>query len=134
MIVAVSCILIEVIDLYGYCWFYCFFFFFFFSSRRRHTRCSRDWSSDVCSSDLVQNTVAVLVRGATLCVYARPDGRAGALVEPVVHAVAVGVHRAATHIHGGGHWRVGTRVPLIGDSVMVGVGRGAATSGEDGQA
>src|SRR5690606_40541089 len=25
---------------------------FFFSSRRRHTRFSRDWSSDVCSSDL----------------------------------------------------------------------------------
>src|SRR2546422_8477135 len=29
-----------------------FFVIFFFSSRRRHTRCSRDWSSDVCSSDL----------------------------------------------------------------------------------
>src|SRR2546422_11285559 len=28
--------------------------FFFFSSRRRHTRCSRDWSSDVCSSDLAR--------------------------------------------------------------------------------
>src|SRR5271169_7114411 len=28
---------------------------FFFSSRRRHTRCYRDWSSDVCSSDLVDN-------------------------------------------------------------------------------
>src|SRR5262245_65813287 len=28
-------------------------FFFFFSSRRRHTRCLSDWSSDVCSSDLV---------------------------------------------------------------------------------
>src|SRR5690554_7810240 len=27
-------------------------FYFFFSSRRRHTRCGRDWSSDVCSSDL----------------------------------------------------------------------------------
>src|SRR5206468_9583291 len=27
--------------------------FFFFSSRRRHTRSDRDWSSDVCSSDLV---------------------------------------------------------------------------------
>src|SRR5258705_9502488 len=26
---------------------------FFFSSRRRHTRCLSDWSSDVCSSDLV---------------------------------------------------------------------------------
>src|SRR2546429_7030097 len=32
--------------------------FFFFSSRRRHTRCSRDWSSDVCSSDL-QNMVDI---------------------------------------------------------------------------
>src|SRR5256884_2025532 len=29
---------------------------FFFSSRRRHTRCSRDWSSDVCSSDLLEAT------------------------------------------------------------------------------
>src|SRR3989442_10749037 len=26
---------------------------FFFASRRRHTRCGRDWSSDVCSSDLI---------------------------------------------------------------------------------
>src|SRR5438874_1369077 len=30
-------------------------FFFFFSSRRRHTRSLRDWSSDVCSSDLDEN-------------------------------------------------------------------------------
>src|SRR5690349_9559779 len=29
--------------------------FFFFSSRRRHTRSLRDWSSDVCSSDLAQH-------------------------------------------------------------------------------
>src|SRR5690606_40775176 len=29
-------------------------FYFFFSSRRRHTRFSRDWSSDVCSSDLAR--------------------------------------------------------------------------------
>src|SRR3712207_7461364 len=28
--------------------------FFFFSSRRRHTRYWRDWSSDVCSSDLLR--------------------------------------------------------------------------------
>src|SRR2546422_1351378 len=33
----------------------CGFIFFFFSSRRRHTRCSRDWSSDVCSSDLTRS-------------------------------------------------------------------------------
>src|SRR2546426_7419588 len=33
---------------YGLC-----IFFFFFSSRRRHTRLQGDWSSDVCSSDLL---------------------------------------------------------------------------------
>src|SRR5256885_12701053 len=32
--------------------------FFFFSSRRRHTRLQGDWSSDVCSSDLVRVTTA----------------------------------------------------------------------------
>src|SRR6266550_6070487 len=37
---------------------YCFFFF---SSRRRHTRCSRDWSSDVCSSDLDWAKIGVTV-------------------------------------------------------------------------
>src|SRR5690606_40518609 len=35
---------------------------FFFSSRRRHTRFSRDWSSDVCSSDL--NTQGAGGRGS----------------------------------------------------------------------
>src|SRR6266542_5931940 len=34
-------------------------FSFFFSSRRRHTRCYRDWSSDVCSSDLEEIADAV---------------------------------------------------------------------------
>src|SRR5216683_4282216 len=34
---------------------------FFFSSRRRHTRSDRDWSSDVCSSDLRTFTVAEAV-------------------------------------------------------------------------
>src|SRR5690606_40822029 len=32
---------------------------FFFSSRRRHTRFSRDWSSDVCSSDLYREEKGV---------------------------------------------------------------------------
>src|SRR5438874_7904166 len=35
-----------------------FFIFFFFSSRRRHTRSLRDWSSDVCSSDLKQGKLS----------------------------------------------------------------------------
>src|SRR5690606_22686104 len=35
--------------------------FFFFSSRRRHTRFSRDWSSDVCSSDLVSRALRMMI-------------------------------------------------------------------------
>src|SRR5690606_6390722 len=34
-------------------------FVFFFSSRRRHTRFSRDWSSDVCSSDLIYDSFTI---------------------------------------------------------------------------
>src|SRR5690348_18136725 len=43
----------------GNIWDFVFFGFFFFSSRRRHTRWTGDWSSDVCSSDLAfgQNTL-----------------------------------------------------------------------------
>src|SRR5690606_41438028 len=37
--------------------------FFFFSSRRRHTRFSRDWSSDVCSSHLTDRLTGLLNRG-----------------------------------------------------------------------
>src|SRR5438034_3362293 len=40
-------------------------FFFFFSSRRRHTRSLCDWSSDVCSSDLVSRAVSELLRRLT---------------------------------------------------------------------
>src|SRR5690606_39446621 len=43
------------------------FCFVFFSSRRRHTRFSRDWSSDVCSSDLRNGSRILLTEaGATL--------------------------------------------------------------------
>src|SRR5690606_39853663 len=37
-----------------------------FSSRRRHTRCSRDWSSDVYSSDLLKNTDRPNLRAVAL--------------------------------------------------------------------
>src|SRR5690606_40888217 len=36
--------------------------FFFFSSRRRHTRFSRDWSSDVCSSDLIRDQGGIALK------------------------------------------------------------------------
>src|SRR5438445_5772989 len=47
-------------------------FYFFFSSRRRHTRYWRDWSSDVCSSDLsstsTQAVCTVILDVQTACV------------------------------------------------------------------
>src|SRR5215813_6649352 len=58
--------------------------FFFFSSRRRHTRCGRDWSSDVCSSDLAAaaagrnpDAVRIICRGVVLAGSEAkgPDGR-----------------------------------------------------------
>src|SRR5690606_40110929 len=45
-------------------------FIFFFSSRRRHTRFSRDWSSDVCSSDL--HVEATLSSSVTANIEATP--------------------------------------------------------------
>src|SRR5699024_11323092 len=41
------------------CGLLCVVGFFFFSSRRRHTRSKRDWSSDVCSSDLPRRAGSV---------------------------------------------------------------------------
>src|SRR5207249_9744690 len=49
-----------------------FFFFFFFSSRRRHTRSKRDWSSDVCSSDLFGRR-ALVGRGDPRMAHVRPQ-------------------------------------------------------------
>src|SRR5699024_5627655 len=43
------------------------FFGFFFSSRRRHTRSKRDWSSDVCSSDLGQFVCRRSSNGTSVC-------------------------------------------------------------------
>src|SRR5699024_4781750 len=50
-------------------------FVFFFSSRRRHTRSKRDWSSDVCSSDLSTTGVgeAIAIPHAKSAAVARPS-------------------------------------------------------------
>src|SRR5947209_16105254 len=50
---------------------YILFFFFFFSSRRRHTRYWRDWSSDVCSSDLERHVNGLRTIGREHRVFGR---------------------------------------------------------------
>src|SRR5262249_61838899 len=47
-------------------------FFFFFSSRRRHTRLVSDWSSDVCSSDLISPQLSQII---AKCLAARAADR-----------------------------------------------------------
>src|SRR6266487_561330 len=59
-----------------------FVFSFFFSSRRRHTRWTGDWSSDVCSSDLAGGVGEAVADGETgIIVDGRsPDETAAAII------------------------------------------------------
>src|SRR3712207_767310 len=59
------------------------FMFFFFSSRRRHTRYWRDWSSDVCSSDLADYTCAKT--GNKMAETTNPKIATGSLREEIVN-------------------------------------------------
>src|SRR3712207_2683611 len=66
---------------------------FFFSSRRRHTRYWRDWSSDVCSSDLARRRRSEDPVPEAIVVRA-PDGRCG-----VVPVATVFEHLAQHYAH-----------------------------------
>src|SRR2546422_6363184 len=77
----------------------CVSIFFFFSSRRRHTRCSRDWSSDVCSSGMrgVYLVAAELVgHGFVVSVTSRSAAGADLLVTDDTCAQAWSVQVKAT--------------------------------------
>src|SRR6267154_4282148 len=87
----------------------CYCVFFFFSSRRRHTRWTGDWSSDVCSSDLVAGDAAehVAVKAAAAAArrdeqrVARPDDERTTATARA--AVAVRTHTTSEHRqHGAG--------------------------------
>src|SRR5215510_9037221 len=71
-------------------------FFFFFSSRRRHTRWPRDWSSDVCSSDLdwLAGLPATLApRADVLMCHGTPRSD----TEPMLETVELDGPRPASH-------------------------------------
>src|SRR5690606_40018123 len=78
-----------------------YLFCFFFSSRRRHTRFSRDWSSDVCSSDLGFRGEALPSIGsvARLSMRSRPRG-ADSAAEIVVDGGRVSPVRPVAANHG----------------------------------
>src|SRR5699024_11514432 len=48
--------------------------YFFFSSRRRHTISKRDWSSDVCSSDLALKNINMSIRDKEVTAIIGPSG------------------------------------------------------------
>src|SRR3989442_3218745 len=65
---------------------------FFFSSRRRHTRCGRDWSSDVCSSDLSGWPTGCRAGGATSAWCPRQSRKS-----PALRTRAAVRHRSEEH-------------------------------------
>src|SRR3712207_8813916 len=72
----------------GISWFVALVLCVFFSSRRRHTRYWRDWSSDVCSSDLGDRMQLLAGTG-------RGDDRQRQPLVPRDRRPRVAVHRAA---------------------------------------
>src|SRR3989442_11686308 len=101
--------------------------FFFFSSRRRHTRCGRDWSSDVCSSDLP--AIAFLGgRGAARDIRGRRAARVGSGdAGPRGGAARLGVPRwraAGTRWDG---WLPERAVGPHGSAARLGAGDSGAT-------
>src|SRR5207253_5236722 len=83
---------------------------FFFSSRRRHTRWPRDWSSDVCSSDLGGDLSGAIMAGAKIGVMtAGSVGTASTTIAPtfvVVNADQVGRDGSIDLIDCLGNWGV----------------------------
>src|SRR2546422_4996451 len=76
--------------------------FFFFSSRRRHTRCSRDWSSDVCSSDLSEHRFLADVdelRGVGFAAFDAAKLELVVLEQPVVAVQRADAGRLAREEH-----------------------------------
>src|SRR3989442_5090697 len=68
---------------------------FCFSSRRRHTRCGRDWSSDVCSSDLFYMTTAHATQECEVCMRFNEHSNCAKAVGRTVDQATEGAHTTA---------------------------------------
>src|SRR5215217_9264733 len=85
--------------------------FFFFSSRRRHTRYWRDWSSDVCSSDLLHGGPAVsTINGSGTAIFGNTiTGTNGPAIE---------INASATGTIVGGNTLSGNQADMIGAGMV----------------
>src|SRR5258707_4818067 len=93
---------------------------FFFSSRRRHTRYWRDWSSDVCSSDLIGRLAVQLIWEEMIMISNDEswDGSAGHPAHPSRREVIAGAASASMVIS----------MPLGTTAQSQGTGSGSAAS------
>src|SRR6266487_6020356 len=89
------------------------FFFFFFSSRRRHTRWTGDWSSDVCSSDLLK-ALEDLLEGTSA-----GDALAAAATEVPFESL-----QPIADVRGGEAWKRRVVTNLVRQTVADAVGKG----------
>src|SRR2546429_3808752 len=79
----------------------------FFSSRRRHTRCSRDWSSDVCSSDLDEVDAKEAAFKAFKVAYDRESGYVGHKVSGEEFNVECTKFDKLVLVFKDGHYKIG---------------------------
>src|SRR2546428_4552543 len=95
--------------------------FVLFSSRRRHTRCDRDWSSDVCSSDLTGMN-AEFVRERLFKPFETTKSA----------GMGIGVYESAQYVKSlGGEIRVDS-APAVGTKVLVLLDRESGVEGKSG--
>src|SRR5699024_11588380 len=123
-----------------------YYFYIFFSSRRRHTRSKRDWSSDVCSSDLLVHADDVHVAlaqdvplGGGLFGHVEGEQRAGLFVDHrfgAVDVLGLGVvqHAAAKSDDVAPHVDDGHHDPVAEDIVQVALGAALDQAGQIGRA
>src|SRR5690606_40661338 len=94
-------------------------FVFFFSSRRRHTRFSRDWSSDVCSSDLASGAYGAIALRVQAQVGGGGQGHPGIDGGAIQVAGLVGLQRLDTEDQEIGRASCRERVETPGVGVLL---------------